>query len=521
MSSLRSLITIAFLPLLLAGVFVVSSDSADATTTQDFKLGVFLENPGDLGNFENDIGRSIDIFHFFYAVGDDFNAGALRSLSQQGKTIMVTWEPWDPGAADPVNQPDYQLQNITSGNFDGDIHRWARQLRDFGYPIRFRPMPEMNGNWTVWSGIANGNQPSDFIPAWRHIHDIFVQEGATNVEFVWSPNVNSDSAGAAATFNTYYPGDAYVDYLGLDGYNWGTTQNTPEWTSLWQDFTAIFGPSYDEFTVRTAKPVMVCETASAELGGSKPGWITDTFARLPVRFPRIESLVWFNTNKETDWRVNSSPGSLEAFRNAVKAPDVTAPTVSIGSPLPGASLSNTVTVVTAASDNDAVSKVELYVGDDLAGVRTAEPYDFDLATGGFASGSHVLKAVAYDASGNAGIAEIGIVIDNNFGIAATDIYWSSYADYQSGELSVDYKVTSQEVFIQELTIVGSIESSGAAVTTPLPLATGIVDPGSQGSSFTLKYSIPRGVGSFRSTLFAIAMAGSGETYLIPAPYPGA
>lgn len=179
----------------------------------------------------------------------------------------------------------------------------------------------MNGDWVAWGGNANGNSPGDYIPAWRHIHDIFVEEGATNVKWVWAPNRDSNHVSAQATFDTYYPGDAYVDYIGMNGYNWGTVIDTPEWVSVWQDLAEVFGYSYDVAVANADKPIIISETASTEVGGNKAEWITDAFAQLPTRFPEVESLTWFNMNKETDWRVESSTVSLDAFRDAIATLD--------------------------------------------------------------------------------------------------------------------------------------------------------------------------------------------------------
>jgi len=197
----------------------------------------------------------------------------------------------------------------------------------------------MNGDWVSWGGNANGNSPQDYIPAWRHVHDIFVQEGADNVMWVWSPNRDGSTSAAQATFNTYYPGDAYVDYVGINGYNWGTLYNTPQWISSWQSFEEVIRYSYDVAVANTNKPIVICETATTEVGGNaqnggKAQWITDAFNILPSRFPRVAMLAWFNVNKETDWRVESSTASLDAFRAAVAGSATPTPNLSLGSATP-------------------------------------------------------------------------------------------------------------------------------------------------------------------------------------------
>ncbi len=89
-------------------------------------------------------------------------------------------------------------------------------------------MSEMNGDWTSWCGTVNGNVPSDYIPAWRHVHDIFVQEGASNVKFDWSPNVGGDGSTVTLvnTFNTYDAGKLSVSFTLQNGFG-DTAENVP------------------------------------------------------------------------------------------------------------------------------------------------------------------------------------------------------------------------------------------------------------------------------------------------------
>jgi beta-mannanase len=107
---------------------------------------------------------------------------------------------------------------------------------------------------------------------------------------------------------SYYPGDAYVDWMGFDGYNWGTVQTT----STWQAFPTIAGRIYPSLATK-GKPIMIPETASAELGGDKAAWIAGILPSLETMFPSVKALVWFQMNKETDWRIDSSAASEAAF----------------------------------------------------------------------------------------------------------------------------------------------------------------------------------------------------------------
>src|SRR5260221_13064555 len=111
----------------------------------------------------------------------------------------------------------------------------------------------MNVDSMDWSIQKTGDTPADYIQAWRRFHDIVVAQGATNVLWVFSPNTITSST---ISYNLLYPGDAYVDWVGLDGYNWGNTQS---W-SHWESFSQVFSDSYASLVaVAPSKPLMLSE----------------------------------------------------------------------------------------------------------------------------------------------------------------------------------------------------------------------------------------------------------------------
>jgi beta-mannanase len=223
---------------------------------------------------------------------------------------MITWQPWNHRNS-INNQPEYQLQDITNGNHDAYIHTFARDAAAYGKTIYLRPMQEMNSDWFPWGVCTNGNSPSQYAPAYRHIVDIFRAEGASNVKFVWTPNIQTN----CSNYQTLYPGDTYVDWVGLDGYNWGTSQS---W-STWQSPTQLFKASYDELvSVASGKPAMIAEYGSAEQGGDKAAWIRDLYLdAVPNQMPNIKLImVYHEVWSGVDWRVNSSAASMAAYREA-------------------------------------------------------------------------------------------------------------------------------------------------------------------------------------------------------------
>lgn len=239
----------------------------------------------------------------------DFPAEAADRLVAGGFTPMVTWEPWDPARG--LSQPEFRLAAIAAGRHDAYLRRWSGQIAAWGHPLLLRFAHEMNGDWYPWSELVNGNTPGTYVAAWRHVHDVVRASGATNVRWVWSPNV---AYPGSQPMRALYPGAEYVDWVALDGYNWGTV----EADSLWQSFLEIFGDSLAEIR-RTApgKPLMIGEVGSTERGGDKAAWVSDFLAALPQLSQTygLRAFFWFNLNKETDWRFASSESSRLAFRN--------------------------------------------------------------------------------------------------------------------------------------------------------------------------------------------------------------
>jgi len=213
----------------------------------------------------------------------------------------------------PEDQPEFSLSAILSGKYEEYIWNWALDLKKVQEPIFFRPMHEMNGNWYPWCGKVNGNTPADYIDTWHYIRSIFRKAQNDRLIWIWSPYAYSVPEEPGNDMGEYFPGCQDVDWLGLDGYNWGSAR---KW-SRWQSFKEIFQNGYDRLTqLAPEKSLMVAETGCAEEGGDKGGWIEEAFEVLEDNFCRIKALVWFNINKECDWRIESSHESLVTFKKS-------------------------------------------------------------------------------------------------------------------------------------------------------------------------------------------------------------
>ena len=235
--------------------------------------------------------------------------GALANADANGSIPMITWEPWDPELS--TTQSEFPLRSIANGSYDGYIRRWATAIKSYDKPIFLRFAQEMNQSVVnSWGVGMKGNTAADYVAAWRHIHDVFQSVGATNALFVWCPTVQFSPETA---FAPYYPGDDYVDWVALDGYNGGPLLPYGGWTPAAQ----IFGPSYDSLRALSSKPMMIGETGSVEQGGNKASWVADLLgSQLPSRFPAVKAIIWFNQKTTVDWRLQSSQASLAAFASA-------------------------------------------------------------------------------------------------------------------------------------------------------------------------------------------------------------
>lgn len=291
-----------------------------ASPAHTLALGAYIANaPGDpsrIDAYTGMVGVAPGIVMWYQdwvtANNSAFDPIKMDAVAGRGAMPMITWEPWDPAAG--ANQPTYSLGAIVSGAHDDFVRRWARAAAGWGKPLYLKFAHEMNGDWYPWAANANGNSAAQYGAMWKHVRAIFRQEGATNVRWVWSPNI---AFPGSAPFAQLYPGDSAVDWVGLDGYNFGTSQSWSQWTN----FVGVFGPSYDSLAQIASKPMLIGETASGELGGDKAAWITQgLLTDAPNRFPRLRAIVWFDENKETDWRINSSPTTLAAFRTVAASP---------------------------------------------------------------------------------------------------------------------------------------------------------------------------------------------------------
>ena len=235
----------------------------------------------------------------------DFPTELAEETNDRGAVPLISWEPWDWDRG--VEQPKYALRRIIAGDHDALIDRWATQVAAYRRPVLLRFAAEMNGDWRPWSIGLNGNRAPEYVAAWRHVRARFARAGATNAIWVWNPIVTYDGS---TPLPELFPGADEVDWLAVDGYNWGSTR---DWG--WQSYADIFAPTVNALrNLAPRRPLMIAETGSAP-DRRKASWVTDTLAS--ARADGVDAVVWFEFSKETDWRLTESPAAAKAARAVV------------------------------------------------------------------------------------------------------------------------------------------------------------------------------------------------------------
>lgn len=270
-------------------------------------VGLNVWDVGSWDRAEDALGFRAGVVGLFadFAHSPDFPQEMAARIAARGASPLIAWEPWDSHTA-TVDQPGYRLRSIIDGDHDALIRRWATQVDSFGHKVLIRFAPEMNGDWRPWSPGVNGNTTGQYARAWRHVVGIFADQGAHNAVWVWNPIVES---GGHTPMSEVYPGDDVVDLVALDGYNWGTTR---PWG--WQGYDDIFAESVTALgRIAPGKPWLIAEVGCAP-GAGKPDWILELFARAKADGAR--AVVWFEFDKETDWRLSANAATSAAARQA-------------------------------------------------------------------------------------------------------------------------------------------------------------------------------------------------------------
>ncbi|WP_030745274.1 glycoside hydrolase family 26 protein [Streptomyces sp. NRRL S-31] len=234
------------------------------------------------------VGKRPNLVEYYAGWGDGFDATGVRNAWAEGALTLMSWEPFDTPIAD-----------IAAGKSDAYVKEYATAVRKLNLPVVIDFADEFNGHWEKWG--TNATTPAQYVAAWRRIHQTFTDAGATNVIWAWSPNIVNPVRDVR--LKPYYPGDAYVDWIGLIGY-----------FTLGEDnaFDSVFGPTRDQIRTFTKKPMLLLETAAMP-GERRRADVRNLFAGVAADDDML-GFVWFDYKKRADWRLEASPLALKEFK---------------------------------------------------------------------------------------------------------------------------------------------------------------------------------------------------------------
>ena len=245
-------------------------------------------------NLEDSLRTTFPLIHIYTAWGskpeEQFPKTQVEAILELGSFPVITWEPWltdfdadkYPNLRKMEERDKGGLADVAKGVYDFYIKQWADDAKEIKQPIFLRMGHEMNDPYRYPWGPQN-NSPKDFIDAWRHVYEIFKKEGASNVISIWSPHP------AYGFFDAFYPGNKYVDYVGVGILNYGTVAT---W-SQWWTFKEIFGNHYKELSTFN-KPIMITEFGSLAYGGNRSEWFNEALSELPQNYPAVKSILFFH-----------------------------------------------------------------------------------------------------------------------------------------------------------------------------------------------------------------------------------
>ncbi len=231
---------------------------------------------GSMHEFNRLTGKKHASFFLYVGYGQDFPQKWVEQVKQAGAIPHISWEPNN--GLDEVKDDTY-------------LREFAKKAREAGVPIFLRFASEMNGTWAAYSG-----DPQKYIEKWRLVHDV-MEEEAPNVIMVWTVFTFPQ-----ATIKEYYPGDEYVDWVGINIYNVVYHNNNKNFSAWHEDPLELLDYVYDNYSHK--KPIQISEFGATHYtttdGKYYEDFAIDKISRmyngLKTKYPRVKSIFYFNVN---------------------------------------------------------------------------------------------------------------------------------------------------------------------------------------------------------------------------------
>lgn len=295
--------------ILVAGLPAAPASANGFIPLEGCYLGAYIEldhdSGGEIARFEQLVGRPHASYFRYVGYGSPFPFRWVRELHAQGILPHIAWEP--NAGLDPVSDNDY-------------LRGWAEAAGRVQGPVFLRYASEMNGTWQAYSG-----DPEAFIRKWRIVTGI-MRELAPNVIMVWCP-----FATPQRTITDYYPGDEWVDWVGVNIYSVHHYDGDPNRPAQ-DDPVELLRYVYERYADR--KPIAICEYAATHYCAACGRDVTEfglkqmtrLYEALPTQFPRVKMICWFSVDTvgrglaSNNYSLLSSPAVLERYRQLTASP---------------------------------------------------------------------------------------------------------------------------------------------------------------------------------------------------------
>ena len=220
-------------------------------------------------------------------------AGALENAKREERLVELTLQ-----TTDQKEGQGNMVYDILDGRYDAFLKNYAETVARSERPVLFRLGNEMNGDWCVYSAYHTSKDTEIFKAFYHYVYRIFKEAGADNVIWVWNPNGKSFPDFKWNNALCYYPGDEYVDVVGMTSYNTGTYYPG----EVWKEFEELYDGIYQEYLSFYDKPLMITEFSSSSVGGDKEAWVENMFSSIR-KYEKIKVAVWWDG---CDWDSNGN-----------------------------------------------------------------------------------------------------------------------------------------------------------------------------------------------------------------------
>ena len=301
--------------------------------TEKIKWGLFVDGAytsqtemEHLLDIEKRTGANFEFSLYYVNLDGVFPSKELDKMYENGKITELTLQISNHYNSDLFGKnPNF---DVYDGLADDKIRSFAKGAKEFGKPFLFRLNNEMNSDWVNYSGVAALSDPEIFKSNWIRIYEIFKQEGVNNAIWIFNPNNEDCPPSHWNSYLAYYPGDEYVDMIGMTGYNTGTYY-FEEFNETWRTFDEINEAQYKKLMESfSGFPFIITEFASSSVGGNKEEWILDMFNAIK-KYPNIKMALWWSS-RDYDFRdetytqvarpyfLGETPKTLQAFKKGME-----------------------------------------------------------------------------------------------------------------------------------------------------------------------------------------------------------